>query len=56
MALKRTRTNNKVCMSFEYEWEEFCGSNHLNIGETCFFSMIREATYSDDEDKEWEEE
>ena len=23
---------------------------------TCFFSMIHEATYSDDEDEEWEEE
>jgi hypothetical protein len=43
-------------MSFEYEWDEFCGSNHLNIGDTCFFNVIREATYSDDEDKEWEEE
>ena len=41
---------------FKYRWDEFCASNHLNVGDTCFFSVIREATYSDDEDKEWEEE
>ena len=56
MALERTHTNNKVRTSFEYVWDKFYVSNHLNVGDTCFFSVIREATYSDDEDKEWEEE
>ena len=56
MALERTYTNNKVCTSFKYEWDKFYTSNHLNVSDTCFFSIIREATYSDDEDKEWEEE
>ena len=48
--------NNKVRTSFKYRWDEFCASNYLNIGDTFFFSMIREATYSDDKDEEWEEE
>ena len=54
--MERTCTNNKVRMSFKYGWDEFCASNHLNVGDTCFFYMIHEATYSDDEDVEWEEE
>ena len=53
MALERTRMNNKVRTSFKYGWDKFCASNHLNIGDTCFFSVIREATCNDDE--EWEE-
>ena len=56
MALDRTLTNNKVSTSFKYGWDEFCTSNHLNVGDTCFFSVIHEATYSDDEDEKWEEE
>ena len=32
-----------------------CASNHLNISDTCFISMMHEAMCSDDEDKEWEE-
>ena len=56
MGLERTCTNNKERTSFKYGWDELCASNHLNIGDTCFFSVIREATYSDDEDEEWEEE
>ena len=56
MGLERTRTNNKVRTSFKYGWDEFYASNHLNVGDTCFFSVIHEATYSDDEDEEWEEE
>ena len=47
--------NNKVCTLFKYGWDEFCASNHLNVGDTCFFSMICEATCRDDEDEEWEE-
>ena len=56
MSLERTCTNNKERTSFKYGWDELCASNHLNIGDTCFFSIIHEATYSDDEDEEWEEE
>jgi hypothetical protein len=56
VALEKTCMNNKVHTSSMYGWDEFYTSNHLNVGDTCFFSMIREATYSDDEDKEWEEE
>ena len=52
MGLERTRTNNKVRTSFKYGWDEFCTSNHLNVDDTCFFSVIYEATYSDDKDEE----
>ncbi|XP_066392055.1 B3 domain-containing protein Os03g0212300-like [Miscanthus floridulus] len=51
----KIRTNNKVCTSFKYGCDKFCASNHLNIGDTCFFSVIYEATCSDDENEEWEE-
>jgi len=54
MGLDRTIMNNKVRTSFKYGWDKFCASNHLNIGDTCAFSVIREATCNDDE--EWEEE
>jgi hypothetical protein len=27
-----------------------------NVGDTCFFSVIYEATCNDDKDEEWEEE
>jgi hypothetical protein len=57
MGLERSRMkNNKVRTSIKYEWDKFYASNHLNIGDTCFFSMIHEATYSNGEDEEWEEE
>jgi hypothetical protein len=56
MAFERTHMNNKVHTSFKYGWDEFCASNNLNVGDTCFFSVICKATYSDDEDEEWEEE
>jgi len=55
MGLERTHTNNKVCTSFKYGWDEFCTCNHLNVGDTCFFCVIHEATCGNDEDKEWEE-
>jgi hypothetical protein len=35
---------------------DFCANNNLNVGDTCFFSVICEATCSNDDDKEWEEE
>ena len=56
MALDRIFTNNKWRTSFKYGWDEFYASNHLNVSDTCFFYVIREATCSDDEDEEWEEE
>jgi hypothetical protein len=39
---------------FKYGWGAFCADNNLNIGNTCFFSMILEATYNNDDDKEHE--
>ena len=48
---------NKVLqVSFKYGWGAFCADNNLNVGDTCFFSVIHEVTYSNDDDKEWEEE
>ena len=44
MALERTHMNNKVRTSFKYGWYEFYANNHLNVGDTYFFSMIHEAT------------
>ena len=39
-----------------YGWGAFCADNNLNISDTCFFSMIYEATYNNDDNKEREEE
>ena len=48
---------NKVLrVSFKYSWGTLCADNNLNVGDTCFFNVIREATYSNDDDEEWEEE
>ena len=44
MGLNRTIMNNKVRTLFKYGWDEFCASNHHNFGDTCFFSVIHEAT------------
>jgi hypothetical protein len=47
---------NKVLrVSFKYWWGAFCADNNLNVGDTCFFRLIYEATYSNDDDKEREE-
>ena len=43
-------------MSFKYGWGAFCVDNNLNVGDTCFFSVICEATYSNDDDEEWDQE
>ena len=56
MGLERTFMNKVLRVSFKYGWGTFCADNNLNIGETCFFSVIHEATYSRDDDEEWEEE
>ena len=55
MALDRTHMNYKVRTSFKYGWDKFYACDHLNFDDTCFFSVICEATCSDDEDEEWEE-
>ena len=47
---------NKVwCVSFKYGWGAFYADNNLNVGDTCFFSVIREATYSNGDNDEQEE-
>ena len=56
MGLERTHMNNKVRTSFKYGWDEFYASNHLNVANTYFFSVIHKATHSDDKDEEWDEE
>jgi hypothetical protein len=43
-------------VSIKYRWANFCSGNNLNIGDTYFFNMIHEATYSNDEDEKREEE
>ena len=43
-------------MSFKYGWDDFSTNNNLNADDTCFFSVIREATCSNGDDKEWGEE
>jgi hypothetical protein len=52
MVLERTFTNKVFRVSFKYGWGNFCANNNLNIGDTCFVSVIREATCSNDDDKE----
>ena len=48
---------NKVLrVSFKNGWGNFYANNNLNVGDTCFFSMIHEATYSNDDDEEREKE
>ena len=56
MGLESTRTNKVWQVVFKYGWGAFCTNNNLNVGDTCFFSMIRKATCSNDDDEEWEEE
>jgi len=56
MGLERTHTNKVLQVSFKYGWGAFCADNNLNVSDTCFFCMICEATYSNDDDEEWEEE
>ena len=56
MGLERTCTNKVLRVLFKYRWGAFCTDNNLNISDTYFCSMIHEATYSNDDDKEREEE
>ena len=41
-------------MSFKYGWAAFYADNNLNIDDTCLFSVIHVATYSNDDDDEEE--
>ena len=43
-------------VSFKYGWGAFYTDNNLNVSDTCFFSVIHEATCSNGNDEEWEEE
>ena len=52
MGLERTFTNKVLQVSFKYGWGAFCADNNLNVGDTCFFSVICEATCSNDDDEE----
>ena len=52
MGLERTFTNKVLRVSFKYGWGAFYADNNLNIGDTCFFSMICEATCSNDGDEQ----
>ena len=61
VGLERTFMKKVWRVSLKYGWGAFYADNNLNIGDTCFFSMIRMATYSNDDDEEeeleeWEEE
>ncbi|XP_066323311.1 B3 domain-containing protein_Os02g10420-like [Miscanthus floridulus] len=56
VGLERTFTNKVLQVSFKYGWGAFCADNNLNVGDIYFFSVIHEATYSNDDVKEWEEE
>ena len=52
MGLERTRTNKVLRVLFNYGWGAFCADNNLNIGDTCFFSVIHVATCNNDNDGE----
>ncbi|RLN38922.1 hypothetical protein C2845_PM01G03370 [Panicum miliaceum] len=40
--------------AFKYGWHQFCVDNGLEVGDTCFFRVIREGACVDDEE-EWED-
>ena len=52
VGLERTFTNKVLRVSFKYGWGAFCADDNLNVGDTYFFSMIRKATCSNDDDNE----
>ena len=55
VGLERTHTNKVLRLSFKYGWGAFCVDNNLNVGDTYFFNVIHEVTFSNDDDEEWEE-
>ena len=52
MGLERSHTNKVLRVSFKYGWGTFCADDNLNVGDTCYFSMIHVATCSNDNDEE----
>ena len=54
MGLERTFMNKVWRVSFKYGWGAFYTDNNLNIDDTCFFSVIHVATYSNDNDEKEE--
>ncbi|KAK3148005.1 hypothetical protein QOZ80_3BG0289430 [Eleusine coracana subsp. coracana] len=43
--------------AFKYGWHQFCVDNGLEVGDTCFFRVVRERKEcKEEEDEEWEEE
>ena len=55
--LKRSKRVLGDRTAFKYGWHQFCVDNGLEVGDTCFFRVIREgACVDDDDDEEWEDE
>ena len=52
VGLERTFMNKVLRVSFKYGCGAFYANNNLNINNTCFFSVIHEATCSNDDDEE----
>jgi hypothetical protein len=54
--LKRGRRLLGDRTALKYGWHQFCVDNGLEVGDTCFFKVIREGPCVDDDDEEWEDE
>ncbi|CAL4938216.1 unnamed protein product [Urochloa decumbens] len=54
--LKRGRRALGDRTALKYGWHQFCVDNGLEVGDTCFFKVIREGPCVDDDDEEWEDE
>ncbi|RCV45942.1 hypothetical protein SEVIR_9G497500v4 [Setaria viridis] len=54
--LKRGRRALGDRTALKYGWHQFCVDNGLEVGDTCFFKVIREGPCVDDDDDEWEDE
>ena len=54
--LKRSKRVLGDRTAFKYGWHQFCVDNGLEVGDTCFFRVIREGACADDDDEEWEDE
>ncbi|WVZ68998.1 hypothetical protein U9M48_017863 [Paspalum notatum var. saurae] len=54
--LKHSKRPHGDRTAFKYGWHQFCVDNGLEVGDTCFFLVIREGSGGDDDqDEEWEE-
>lgn len=54
--LKRSKRLLGDRSAFKYGWHQFCVDNGLEVGDVCFFRVIREGSGCGDEDEEWEPE